>query len=603
MAVPSYTTDLLTFNDCTSATGWGEATGMTSSGGPDTDTDLAIQGSTCITQDRHNTGLSSQVYTGSEPAAWTTGDCFFIWTKFFAPNSLNNLTNGGQRVLIGSSSANYYGYYMDGSDTYAYGGWVNYAVDPSISAVRDQTQGSPSGTWNTVGNGWNSVNQVKKGNPMNTDVITWGRGELIITGGQTSNYAVFSGIAAVNDATTARWGLLQDVGGSYLWKGLMTLGTASNLVDFRDSNVAVTIDDTIKVGSSFNRIEINNASSNIEWTGVVFTKVGTVAKGEFEMVDNATVDLESCTFNDMSTFVFDTNATLLSTTFNRCGQVTQGGATFNKCTFLASTAATTLLTSDLDEVYDCVFQSDGSNHAIELTSAHAGGSFDLIGCTFTSYATTDGSTGNEVIYNNSGGAVTINASGNTGTISVRNGTSASTTVVIDPVATSITVKDLTSGTLLTGARVLVWVTDNTNYFFEASVTVTGTGTAASVAHTGHGLATNDYVIIADVSDDAYNGTFQVTVTDANNYTYTTVDTITSTSISGKSTFAVISGTTTAGVISDTRSWGANQTIAGRVRLSSTTIASETVYLQQGVISGTINSTSGFSTTLQLVRDQ
>ena len=35
--------------------------------GPDIDTDLAIHGSVCISQDRAKTGLNSQVYTGTGP--------------------------------------------------------------------------------------------------------------------------------------------------------------------------------------------------------------------------------------------------------------------------------------------------------------------------------------------------------------------------------------------------------------------------------------------------------------------------------------------------------------------------------------------------------
>ena len=119
--------------------------------GPDIDTDLAIHGSVCISQDRAKTGLNSQVYTGTGPTVPTTG-AIFIWHKFFAPNSLATIVNGGARVLIGSDLSNYYGWYMDGSDTYAYGGWVNYAVDPTTTA--DQQAGTPSGVYNTVGNGW-----------------------------------------------------------------------------------------------------------------------------------------------------------------------------------------------------------------------------------------------------------------------------------------------------------------------------------------------------------------------------------------------------------------------------------------------------------------
>jgi hypothetical protein len=65
---------------------------------------------------------------------------------------------------------------------------------------------------------------------------------------------------------------------------------------------------------------------------------------------------------------------------------------------------------------------------MELDSNHAGGSYTLDGCVFEDYASGDGSTGNECIYNNSGGSVTINVS-NGAIPSIRNGAGASTTVI------------------------------------------------------------------------------------------------------------------------------------------------------------------------------
>ena len=69
------------------------------------------------------------------------------------------------------------------------------------------------------------------------------------------------------------------------------------------------------------------------------------------------------------------------------------------------------------------FVSDGTGHAVYITTP---GSYTWTDLTFTGYgadATTDA-----VIYNNSGGAVTINASSVTGSITFRNGASASTTI-------------------------------------------------------------------------------------------------------------------------------------------------------------------------------
>ena len=171
------------------------------------------------------------------------------------------------------------------------------------------------------------------------------------------------------------------------------------------------------------------------------------------------------------------------------------------------------------------------------------------------------------------------------------------------VATTITVQDLATGFVIEGANVLVWVTDNANYFYQASVSITGSGTTATVSHTAHGLISGDYVIIKGVTnDDDYNGAFEVTVTNENQYTYTATETLDSSPATGTSitaTFAIINGATNSiGEISDTRSLTANQPVAGWVRKSS-----GTPYYQQGTVSGTVNTSTGLSVIIQLAIDE
>lgn len=60
------------------------------------------------------------------------------------------------------------------------------------------------------------------------------------------------------------------------------------------------------------------------------------------------------------------------------------------------------------------------------------------------------------------------------------------------------------------------------------VTITGevtrSGSIASVAHTAHGLTTGQYILVAGADQTEYNGTFQVTVDNANLYHYTVTGT-------------------------------------------------------------------------------
>jgi len=444
MAAPVYTTDLLTYNDMTSTTGWAEATGMTQTDGAGVvDTDLGILGNSCLSESQRKTGLGSLVYTGTGPTLPPNG-AFFIWQKFFAPNSLATQANGGIRMLIGSSAANYYGYYYKGSDTYEYGGWINLVVDPSQSGSAQQQQGTPTtGVFNTVGCGWNLINGISKGNAMTIDILRYGRGILNFTEGDLANgYATFTGAAAVNDnPTTGRWGLLQFIQGrTYLQKGLLSLGSGATAVDFRDSNKNIQIDDTPYVGSDFNRIECRVAGSNIEMTGITISALGTQARGNFEMIDNCTVTQTDCTFIDMGTFIYQSNASLLDNIYRRCDTVTQGGATFDTCTFDQSTGTTALVGSNPTIVTGSTFISSGTGHAYELDTT---GTFFWEENDVSGYATTDGTTGNEVFYNNSGGAVTLNKVGGAGTVSIRNGAGASTTLNVTSTTTLTGLKDFT----------------------------------------------------------------------------------------------------------------------------------------------------------------
>lgn len=59
---------------------------------------------------------------------------------------------------------------------------------------------------------------------------------------------------------------------------------------------------------------------------------------------------------------------------------------------------------------------------------------------------------------------------------------------------------------------------------EDSVTITRSGSTATVTHTGHGLATGQRVLIEGADQQQYNGVHQITVTGSNTYEYTVVGT-------------------------------------------------------------------------------
>lgn len=561
MAVPTYATDLQSFgSNVTTTSGWTEPSGFTNTNGAgEVDTDLSIYGSSCYTEAMRKSGKGGLFYTTTEPGDFSDGtDCIFAWFKWFAPNATISKATGGIQMFVGSTSSNFNQYYMDGSDTYPYGGWVNYVVNPNTTAVSASTStGSPNGTHNGVGLGVDITYAIAKGNALNIDIIRYGRGELSVIDGQAGSYGVFSGMASANDnPTTGRWGLFADQGGSYLWKGLMTLGNATS-VDFRDSNVTITVDDTEFVQSAFNRIEINNTSSNIEWTSITISSLSTVSRGEFEVVDNATVSIDSCTFNDMSTFVFNdgTNAnTVLDTTFRRCELVTQGGANFNGCTFENSAAASAFLVDDISVVGSSKpnsFIGDGTTtpgHAVDLGTINTGGAV-----TYNWYNELDNGTTNQNVWEGSTQSPTAGTQGTANsaiTVNVASGTSLKISVASG--ATIPTVQNTGTGT--------VEITAN-----EVTLTIT----------------------VQDITDQSVIEGAMVYCTDSGETT-TYIDKV---------------ETNASGQVSFTGSLGSAQVLAGNVRAATPDLKAYTKYYKAAPIVGTFSNIQNTDITISLIPDE
>ena len=614
MAPPSYTTDLIDWIADSDITAWSELTGATSGGAPDEqDTESALQGVNSCSQTNSVSGLYSMCRILTSPVTLSTGQVFLVWHGHGVATALKSYADGGLKLAVASAAANWKAWAVGGNDVppFPYAKWVNNPIDPTLSY--EYSNGTPpTGATDIYGVGsmCDLTATVAKGQPHIVDIIRYGRAEARINGGEVGNYATFAGFATKNDYNDAvngynRWGLIQKTDGGYLWKGLMTLGYSS-AVNFVDSNKNIFVQDTRKVTSTFNKIEVRQATSVISWTGISIACLSpstTASKGAFEVIDNATVGFDTCTFVDLSTFIFQSNSTIESTTFRRCDQITGGGATFDTCTFTNSTAAVSLVLTNLNQATECTFASDGTNHAIDLGTISSTTSMNWSNY-LTGYATSDGSSGNEAIKVNVAVSqtLTINVGAGYSTPSVYNTGSGTVSVVSGQVTTSVTVQALSDGSDISEARVLVWATDNSNKLPNSVSSITGSVMTATVTQNTHGLATGDYVIISGVTnDDDYNGVFQINVTDTNTYTYTTTETLSSSPATGTivAKWAIISGATdTNGYIEDIRSFASPQPIQGWVRKTS-----GSPYYQQGAISGTINTSSGFSVTVQLATDE
>jgi hypothetical protein len=604
MAAPSYTNDLTDFIVDSDTNAWGELVTMAAGGVPDeADTESALQGTNSVSQATNTTSLFSMCRILASPVTLSAGYVFLVWHGHGTATAMLSYASGGLRLAVATDLTNWKAWAVGGNDVapFPYAKWVNNPIDPTISS--DYSNGTPPTTnYYGVGSAGILSAAVAKGQPHIVDIIRYGRAEARISGGETANYAIFSGFAALNDASSARWGLIQATTGGYLWKGLMTLGYSA-VVDFRDSNKTIFIQDTRKVGSGFNKIEIRQASSRVDWTGISFVCLSpstTASKGAFEVIDNADVNFETCAFTDMDTFIFQSGSTINDTTFRRCGQITTGGAVFDGCTIDNSTAATAVLAStpaNAALITNTDFISDGTGHGIEITGTAA--NMTLTNVNFSGYAGSDGSSGNEAVYVNIGsGSMNLTISGGT-TPSVRTA-GAGVTVVSGAVDATLTVTTDAGGPIET-ARVLVKTANGTGPFpFEDVVNISNSGTTATVTHTGHAMASNDVVLISGASHDANNGIFTITKINNDSYSYTMGSTPGS-SPTGTiiCTFVLLSGTTNAsGQITMSRVFPTDQPVTGWARK-----AIGSPFYKTGPVNGTVDSSTGATLSAVLVEDE
>lgn len=357
----TYGTDLTTLTDAESGT-WAEMVGYDTGDIPATESDYFIQGTGCRSSDTNNkTGLCSGCfdYGSSLAGSFTDGSTVvLVWHVLLPGNAMNTYASGGLRGIVGSTTSVFGVWNVGGRDKgrNPYGGWQCYAIDPSktpTTAVGGWTAGSAGSGYRYFGAAADVTSNISKGTMHGFDAMRYGRGEIYCT----STGCTFAGMAQYNDYNDAtngynRFGLFQEQGGTYLWKGLLSIGQSGTSATFSDSNRSIVVDDTPAVYSTFNRLAIRNASSSVTWSNISFQSLGTTSPGELEVVENATVSFDGCSFQNMNTFTFLSNSTILNCIFKSCGLITAGGADLTGSSVLTPTVAADAVALDWDVATD-----------------------------------------------------------------------------------------------------------------------------------------------------------------------------------------------------------------------------------------------------------
>lgn len=532
--------------------------------------------------------------------------------------AIDDATNGLQ-LYIGTSTTQHYRYEIFKSTTYPpIGGWQMVPIDPNVAGYINQNVGSMTGTTAIDFFGMKSECSATAKAPnlgsAAIDYVESGKGlTLVGTDTTPASFQDFVDADEGSGLTQDRVGIVHTKSGVIYVVGVLTIGSSSE-TDFDDANQELVFPDgRFNTGFCGVDIVLGNASSTITIDSCVFRGRGEYGhdggtadtRPDFEISGtsgSATVD--GCSFLNHRNVTF-TSASSMNGGRIECRLLTQNSANLSNLTIVTDSLTSVACLQDptfgtTTDLHDIDFVQGGAGHAIELDTAT---SYTLTNITFTGYGsdTTDSAA---LDVTASSGTVTINVVG--GSTPTYKSAGATVSIVVNPVTLGVTVYDggVSPPTLLQGARVLVYCSDyvtGAGFPYMDSVSITGSGTTATVTHTGHGLASNDNVVIRGANEDVYNGAYQITYVSADSYTYTTNETIGTSPATGTitSTFAFINTTTDSnGYASDSRVVPDDQPVVGWVRKSTSS-----PYFKQGDVVGVVDNSSGLSISIQLTRDE
>ena len=410
-------------------------------------------------------------------AADLTDTLVYVWV--LANGTMDTLVNGGIALQLYDGTDGI-GYHLAGSDVAAFRhadgpvGWQCLLLDTSVlpanataysGVVANLTLTAVTG----IGSGFKTLSKALGGaSNCFTDILRYGNDGLIITTGTVGLPGTFDEIAIDDrsDTNGKAYGIMRELGaGLYGLQGPLTFGDNVGVVAtyFADTNATLAFEDR-SIGLLKYYINIvGNATGST--TFKLGTKTGTTGgsngctlscpAGVGATFDATDIDLQFCLIygSTLSGFengiTFSINATnapnheIFATTFAGNGQVEPGLTIFKNNIIATSTDATgsLLLPSSTTNMADLSFISDGTGHAILITTA---GTYTFTNYTYSGFGAT--TTTDAVVYNNSGGAVTINVVG--GDVpTYLNGVAATTTVVAS--------FDLTLTNIPTGVKVTI----------------------------------------------------------------------------------------------------------------------------------------------------
>lgn len=453
MAAPTYDTDLALASLAESTTGFSDinVAGGGGGGALSLEVDFAIQGSFAINRAITGTRTRGVFYNLGAATALDPDAHIFIWTLCATPGISATKDNGGVRIMAGGSTNAYSQWYVNGSDTLPQGGMQNYAIHTS-SAASNTAGGGLSGNPQYIGSAA-AITATAKGDNYCCDAIRYGTG-FYITEGDATTPVTFSGSAAINDLNANRYGILTAVPGGFALKGKYVVGQTNTGTPtqayFKDSNTSIAISDTEYSLPDFTQFIFDHPSTFFNLDTITFNAIGTNNKGKFTVNDAATTgSLISCNFNNFGETRLNANVQVTGSTWSSCDVVYQSGSSITTSTFITpNNVSSSLVLNNPSLISNCSFEGEGV-HAIEVDTP---GNYTFSGNTFTGFSALSNEF-NSVLFNNSGGAVTMSIVGGGDDISFRDGIGASTKIEKISNITLTGMKDFTEIRVYSGGTI------------------------------------------------------------------------------------------------------------------------------------------------------
>jgi hypothetical protein len=532
-------------------------------------------------------------------------------------------------MKIGSSSANYDTYYLYGSDNYpAKGGFQIIAIAPSVSGYRDATTATaPTRSailyWSLLGD----FTTTSKAENVIIDAIDVGLGLGLVGGDGASTDGVFQDFVDADEGTVGnRWGFVFTEGPVLFVTGQLAIGQTgsgtSTLTVFQDSGVTLVWTNGL-VTTGFHRllVDLATTSTDIDMTNCSLQSQGqenndgdrgyTTTEDSRPILEvtgtSGAFNMTGCVVDNFASMILNASCSLVDCVISNSGDIDLGtGATLSNATLSGYTGAadtSQLLwdnTNDPNGELDnlTITKGTAAHHAIEFGTT-APLTITVTGWTTSGFNASNAQNDSTFYVARTTGDVTINVIGGTGNFSYKSA-GANVTIVLDPVTTLISVKD-DQNDPLQNARVLVEASDATGDLpYDVTVTITRSGSTASVSHTSHGMANGDLVAIRFADQPEYNGVFTISNVSANAYDYTVSGTP-ATPATGtiKATGVVVSGLTDVnGEVSASASYSVDQNVKGVVRKSTAS-----PFFKLFDFNDVVDNVNGLTKSVQMVLDE